>query len=322
MHETPTKPKWRTRRYWLNLAAVLALALVIGVIVVFLAINWLLSSTYIGYSPSAVGNPADHGLDQAQHVSFTTEGDLTLRGWYVPPQNGAVIALLHGAGGNRTSMSFQAQVLAEAGFGVLAYDLRGHGESEGERASGWLDAPDLSAAVDLLLTYEAVDPERLGALGVSLGGFVALNAAAEDPRIGAVVSDGTGAMVSDPIFQPNDLNESLMLFSNRTLDLLIRLRTGVTPEEPTSAVLPRIAPRPVLFIAGGATSASIGDYEERYHRALMQMPEIADAPHELWVVEEAGHAGGASARPDEYAERIVAFFTEALLDEPSATDAG
>jgi dienelactone hydrolase len=85
-------------------------------------------------------------------------------------------------------VNLYAQRLAAAGFAALAFDHRGFGESEGraqhEDAAGKL--ADLRAAVGFLADHPAVDPDRVGLLGVCLGGGYAVRAAAFDPRVRAV----------------------------------------------------------------------------------------------------------------------------------------
>ena len=82
-----------------------------------------------------------------------------------------------------------AQRLADAGFATLAFDHRGFGESGGRRShedpQGKL--ADLRAAVGVLARHDSVDPERIGLVGVCLGGGYAVRAAAADPRVRAVV---------------------------------------------------------------------------------------------------------------------------------------
>lgn len=78
--------------------------------------------------------------------------------------------------------------LAEVGIAGLAFDHRGFGESEGRRqhedAAGKL--ADLRAAVGYLAAHPGVDADRIGLLGVCLGGGYAVRAAAFDPRVRAV----------------------------------------------------------------------------------------------------------------------------------------
>jgi fermentation-respiration switch protein FrsA (DUF1100 family) len=84
--------------------------------------------------------------------------------------------------------------LRERGLTTLAFDHRGFGESDGRR--GHEDSQgklaDLRAAVGVLATHTSVDPHRVGAVGICLGGGYAVRAAAADPRIRAVVGIAGG----------------------------------------------------------------------------------------------------------------------------------
>src|SRR5437868_1998638 len=68
-------------------------------------------------------------LPPAQGARFTTRDGLRLAGWFVPPRNGATVVLVHGLGQGRQGLLPEAGVLLEAGYGVLLFDLRAHGES-------------------------------------------------------------------------------------------------------------------------------------------------------------------------------------------------
>ncbi len=89
------------------------------------------------------------------------------------------------------SSGLYAQTLAERGFLTIAFDPSFTGESSGEPrnvASPDLNTEDFSAAVDYLSTSELVDADRIGILGICGWGGLAVNAAANDPRIKATVA--------------------------------------------------------------------------------------------------------------------------------------
>ncbi len=89
------------------------------------------------------------------------------------------------------SSGLYAQALAERGFLTIAFDPSYTGESSGEPryiASPDINTEDFCAAVDYLMTREDVNPEQVGILGVCGWGGIALNAAALDPRIKAIVA--------------------------------------------------------------------------------------------------------------------------------------
>ena len=85
-------------------------------------------------------------------------------------------------------------MLARHGYGVLLFDRRGEGASDGDaNIYGWGGDRDIKAAVDYLQTRPDVDPDRIGGIGLSVGGELMLEAAAETDELKAVVSEGAGA---------------------------------------------------------------------------------------------------------------------------------
>ena len=115
------------------------------------------------------------------------EGDgIALRGWLFlasGPRRGVTVVYLHGSGDNRSSGTWIGERLVAQGFDVLAMDGRAHGESGGEACTyGFHERRDVSRVLS------ALGVERAILLGVSLGGAVALQAAADDPRVIGVVA--------------------------------------------------------------------------------------------------------------------------------------
>lgn len=90
--------------------------------------------------PVAVGLVQTHMYRKQVHersspayrdVTFTSTDGLTLSGWYRPSRNGAAVVVLPGAGGIRNGTLRHARLLTSHGYGVLVYDARGTGRSEG-----------------------------------------------------------------------------------------------------------------------------------------------------------------------------------------------
>jgi pimeloyl-ACP methyl ester carboxylesterase len=106
----------------------------------------------------------------------------------------AAFVVLHGFGTNRDSEGVRqpTRVLNEFGYVTLRFDMRGCGRSEGEfgRVICLEQVDDLGNALDFLASHPAVDPDRIGVIGSSFGGAVAVYAAGTNPRIAAVVSNG------------------------------------------------------------------------------------------------------------------------------------
>ena len=110
----------------------------------------------------------------------------------MPSTNGAAVVLRHGSGSTRNSTLDHAAFLAHAGYGVLLMDARGHGLSGGRiNELGWHGPQDIRTGVDYLVQQADVT-RGIGILGLSMGGEEAINAAALDSRIAAVVAEGVG----------------------------------------------------------------------------------------------------------------------------------
>jgi uncharacterized protein len=124
-----------------------------------------------------------------QDVAFETADGLTIRGWYAPSRNGAAIVLVHGSGGNRQGPRKQARLLATRGYGVLLYDSRGRGDSDGDpQGFDWTWQPDIDAAVEYLKGRPDVQDGKIGGVGLSAGAEALIEAAARLPDLRAVVA--------------------------------------------------------------------------------------------------------------------------------------
>jgi pimeloyl-ACP methyl ester carboxylesterase len=84
--------------------------------------------------------PADIGLIY-EEVTLTTTDNLKISGWYIPGTKPYALVIVHGIWANKQAILPAAVMLVEAGYHVLAIDLRGHGLSEGKQISyGYYEA--------------------------------------------------------------------------------------------------------------------------------------------------------------------------------------
>ncbi len=96
-----------------------------------------------------------------ENVSFETSDGLTLHGWYVRSRNGAAVIAFPGRKGPQR----QARMLIRHGYGVLLFDRRGEGASDGDpNAFGWGGAKDVDAAVAFLRGRPDVRGGRIGGI--------------------------------------------------------------------------------------------------------------------------------------------------------------
>jgi len=291
-------------KYWLRL---LSIGLIGGItfVCIIIELNYIITITQP--SPSVVGDPPP-GNDAVEYqpvTLFNEKDDVSLSGWYIPSKNRAAIILLHGFGGNRLQMKSRADVLARHGYGVLLYDLRGHGESGGEvRAFGWQDVEDVNTALEFLSAREEVDPNRIGILGFSIGGQIAIRATAEYEQIGAIIADDPGFVTVDDAPKPTNTKQRVMYLVSWLDGRGVSLWTGIPIPPGVTDVIKDISPRPIMFIDTGRSDARV---------LVRHFYQIADEPKELWEIPETYHGGQFKARPLEYEEKMITFFTDALL---------
>ena len=287
------RPVWRYARRLLLAAA----AIVVG----YLALGPL-ALTYVFTHAARAAVPAAKLGTAYEQVSFRTSDGLTLRGWYVPSRNGAAVISAPGRADSRKP----ARMLARHGYGVLLFDRRGEGESDGDpNIFGWGAERDFNAAVAYLRTRGDVDHGRIGGIGLSVGGETLLQAAAQSKGLKAIVSDGAGSRsIKEDLARPGtakweEIPTSLVMSVGTTL-----FSNHLPPPE-IGSLVGRIAPRPVLFIYGEHDQANVIDLTPRYYAK-------AGRPKALWRVPGASHTGGIDLHPREYERRVVAFFDEAL----------
>jgi len=235
-----------------------------------------------------------------EDVSFTTSDGLRLEGWYVPTKNGATVIVIPGRKGPQKP----ARMLAGHGYGVLLFDRRGEGESEGDpNGLGWAGTRDVEAAIAFLRERPEVDEDRIGALGLSVGGEVLLQAAAEVDGLQAVVSEGAGIR---SVREAVDLPGLDSWIVTGVIGLTTAATAAFTSDLPPRGLkdLSAEITIPVFFIH--ATPGQGGEnLTPTYYEAASQ-------PKQLWAA-DGGHTGAIDAEPQEYERRVVGFFDDALL---------
>ena len=134
-----------------------------------------------------------------ERVTFPSNG-LKLSGVLHAPAGGdrrPAFLVLHGFGSNKDSGGSRAvaRLLADFGYATLCFDFRGCGESEGPRGRVICleQVEDTRNALSFMAGRPEVDPERVGAIGMSFGAAVAIYAAGVDSRVPRASRAGAGA---------------------------------------------------------------------------------------------------------------------------------
>ena len=303
----------RPKVAWLRwLVPILAVLLV----VMYGTVSWYLAyQVTVAERKELEAAPEDFGLDY-ELVEFQSRlDDVTLTGWYMPVSNPqATIIISHGINGNRADTGIGlleiARDMGERGFNTLLFDLRGHGESGGTQVSGWyFERYDVLGAFDFLLD-RGVLPDKIGLQGYSMGGGIVLLAAAVEPRIRAVVADSPFSDVADLLVEevkrrtdaPGWAVPVLVPGITLAADLFYGIDLGVlTPINVVEGL-----DYPVLLIHGTAD-----DRIPAYHS--QRMVEASGHPDtELWLLDGVEHVKSYRAVPEEYIDRVAAYFEERL----------
>jgi hypothetical protein len=280
------------------------LLITFGALVVAAVVTIPLSVAYVVTHVGRAEVPTENLGAPYENVEFTTSDGLELKGWYVKSQNGAAVISFPG----RASSQKRAKMLANHGYGVLVFDRRGEGESEGDpNTFGWQGERDVHAAVKFLQSRPDVDPDRIGAIGLSVGGEMLIEAAAESTALKAIVSEGaSGRSVRD------DFANGSVEWSEKLSDGIVTVATAVStsnlPPEDLKGLVSKIGDRPVFFVYGEGGQPA----EEPANTGFYK---VKDGAKEIWEVPGSGHIGGIDARPKDYERRVVGFFDRTLLNE-------
>jgi fermentation-respiration switch protein FrsA (DUF1100 family) len=251
---------------------------------------------------------ADYPDLRPQIISFDSRTHITIAGSFFPGSRRTTIVLSHGYGDNQEQMLPYAEFLHKAGFTVFTYDMRNRGRSGGGATTlGALEAIDLISAVDYLMTRDDIDKDRLGALGVSLGGATTLLAAASDTRIKAVVDDSGFSDAPGVIATSFEHFIGLPAFPFAPLTVAIsEFRAGVSLRQLRPVdVVGRISPRPLFIIHCMADRVVPAEHSKRIF-------EAAKEPKQAWWIPTGGHIDGHVVAPQEYERRVIEFLDRSL----------
>ena len=277
-----------------------------------LVTGWTSARAFLSQLSAFVGQhhpvprPADlSGVEPLRDValrvpSVTRAGEVgEVRGWYRRPENGVVIVFAHGSPGDRRSLLPEARFLARAGYGFVVFDFPGHGESSGRVHWGAPSRTALHAAVNYALAES--DVAAVGLFGFSMGSSLVARVAASEARVGAVVMSGSFTSAREQIRHEPRWRRALTQWPA----IGASLRHAPPAELATTSFMSRIAPRPLLLLAGGADVTCPPWMTEQLFAA-------AGEPKEMLVLEGAGHGRYLRVDADTYLGRIRLFYDAAF----------
>lgn len=244
-----------------------------------------------------------------EEVALTTPEGIVLSCWLIKPTVAprATVVYLHGVSESKIAGLPTAEFLCARGFNVFLYDARRHGESGGKFCTyGFYEKHDCSMVISYLLDRPDVNVGKVGLIGTSMGAAVALQAAAIDRRVAAVVAESGFAHLRS-VF--DDYQKRMIVIPFHFLRNIVIKRSETMAHFRANDVVPILAVRqirvPLLIIHGTADRTIRSEYSRRLY-------EQANPPKELWLIEGATHSDVSHVGGEAYRRRVTEFFERAL----------
>jgi len=256
----------------------------------------------------ATKQPKDFDLQVQEVVLLNSDGQ-KLHGYFWPSANGAFVMLQHGFKADRSYMLEEAKLLQDAGYGILVTSVRSHDLNDGNEITfGEREMDDLNTWYTYLTNEQGAEKGKVGLLGNSMGGSMAIEYAALNQDIAAVVAVSAFSSLQDTI------NVSVVYFTGlpafpfapmisywaeSILDLDVE-------EVNATKAAAKLCNTPLFVMQGGqdiVVSVASGQW----------IYDAACGDKELWFEEDLGHTKFDTKKPDEFKRRVIAFFDKALL---------
>jgi hypothetical protein len=255
--------------------------LITGAVVLVLVVVGFIASQISSWAADALLHPTRRPVDlqlppEAEEVTFAGAG-VSLKGWRFSAsgEKRGTIVYLHGVADNRAGVIGIASRFTPRGFDVITYDSRAHGSSGGENCTyGYYEKEDLRRVLDTIETGPVV------LVGGSLGAAVALQTAAVDSRIRAIVAAETFSDLRSTVrdrapffFTENAIQRAFSLAEQRGKFQVDAVSPMIAAADITAAV---------LLIHGALDRETPPEHSQRVFDALQ-------GPKRLILVEDAGH---------------------------------
>ena len=256
-------------------------------------------------------HPSNYELVFEDVEFLSRRGDVMLSGWSLPGQDSSPhLIFVHGIGSVRSgdnAVDLAARMVGRD-YNVLMFDLRGHGSSGGDKVSGgYFERWDVLGAFDYLVE-RGIDPSRtgqIGLIGFSMGAATSIMAAAEEPRITALVADSPYANASDLIAREAARTTPIPGWLTPIFIPAAKLMAkGIYDIDIGELVPERVVTRlgyPIFVIHGIADERIPWQQGQRVAGAAEQGSSI-------WLVPGVDHVDAFLTHPDEYVDRVAEYF--------------
>lgn len=267
------------------------ISLSILLICTFFGIAWYFSSQILHLSVNDCneehyvfcGDPSSQGID-FEEIYFISSDGLTIPGWYMPSSSvQQAILLVHGRGASRREGMRYAKAIIDAGYNVLAIDMRHPRQNLNIISSmSYHEKKDVVAALDYLEKVKNI--KSIGVMGFSMGASTSIIVMAKDPRIKVGVFSGGYANASDVLAERAENVYGLPRYPLMpVVQKLFEWRGDLDIDEINpEKYISQISPRPI-YIMHGTADTTVG-----FHHG-QRLFDAANEPKQFWQVEGGGH---------------------------------
>ena len=252
--------------------------------------------------------PQDFDL-QVMEVAVLNADGQKLYGYFSAGHNGAYVMLQHGFKANRGQMLEEAKILQDAGYGVLVTGIRAHDLNDGDEITfGVREIDDLHTWYDYLVHQQGAVKGKVGLLGNSMGAAMAIEYAALNADIAAVIAVSAFSSLQDTINVSVEYFTGLPAFPFAPMISVwaeMILDMDVEQVNATKAAA-QLCHTPLLIMQGGediVVSVASGQW----------LYDAACGEKQLWFEESLGHTQFDTKKPDAFRRRVLEFFDQWLL---------
>ena len=292
---------------WLLMRMVRIVILLVLAMVTVLPFSIILGNTLRPRIPTR-RTPQHIGL-AFEHAYLTAADSTQLDAWWIPADRdtGKTMLVCHGVGANRDDILRFLPFLHDAGYHILTWDWRGHGLSQWRQVTfGFKEKQDVRAAVDWVKSQHPKQAQWLGALGISMGAGILVQAGPSCPEIQAFVLDSPFASVRTMLpFMLKNLPLPLREVVCALTAGAARVAVGCSIDEVAPVrYIGAIAPRPIFMSHG--TDDRVIPWQE-----TPLLKEACRGPVEMWIEPGIGHTELREYQPERYHARVLKFLAQA-----------
>jgi len=242
-----------------------------------------------------------------EKVFFPASDGVELSGWFIPSTDEGsdrTIIFCHGWGTNKGEVFNDTHFLAEKGFNLFYFDFRSSGESKGDMASvGYLEVRDLDGAIKFLKEVKFQESRNLSLYGCSMGGSVAIYAAAHLPEIKCLITESAFFSYKNVIKHWSWGRLRVPYFPLVMMTLyFVKMKLKVDAELYSPSYNVMKLDLPVLFINGDNDDiVPIGEAQKLFDYC-------SSKDKDLWIVKGSSHAKCPEVAGNVFVQKVTEFY--------------